>query len=144
MKKNKLWTVSLLALSLLYLMGCKKKEEIVVTGEGNTVFTQDFFKGLIKIENVGKQKSIDDIESLQVICQDMSEWELTEVPIKENKNPFKMGHVSYALHYSDGHKIEVITLGKQVKLIDEDGKVVEYEASAEIGLTICDEFNKIK
>lgn len=145
MKRNQLWLISLLALSFLYLMGCKKKEEILVTGEGNTLFTQDFFEGLTSIEDAGKQKSIDDMDILQVMCQELSELELTEVtPTNENSHPIKYGHAIHDFYYADGSKKGIVTLGKQVRLIESDGKIVEYEANQEVSEIFRNQFNKIE
>lgn len=146
MKKNRLFkTGFIITILLLYLVGCKNKENVIVTGEGNEILTQDFFDGLVEIEDA-KQRIIKDIDKLQVICQALSELELTEIPSSKTiSHPVKLGHSIYALSYSDGSKKWIFTLGTEIG-VDKgnDSDAITYRGNQDVSDIFNEQFKEVE
>lgn len=113
----------LLAGSALYYHINKKDNIIHVTGEANNVFTNEYFKNLVEIEDTPRRISIKDKDKLQVICQALSELRLTEVKEREtDPTRVKVGHSFYRFNYSDGSYRSIAILSNKIFM---DDKVLE-------------------
>jgi len=113
----------------LYYHINKKSNMINVTGEGNNVFTNEFFKNIVEIEDIFRRLSIKDKDKLQVICQAFSKRSLTEIKEREtDPTRIKLGHSVYRLNYSDGSYRFIAILANRIAV---DNKTL-YEASDEI------------
>lgn len=126
----------LLAGGALYYHIYKKNNIIHVTGEANNVFTNEFFKNLVEIEDTPRRLSIRDKDKLQVICQALSELSLTEIKeIETDPALIKFGHSFYRFNYSDGSYRSIVILANQIT-VDK----VPYEASDKISSLIREQF----
>ncbi|WP_097015118.1 hypothetical protein [Anaerocolumna aminovalerica] len=120
----------------LYYHVNKRNNIIHVTGEANNVFTIEYFKNLVEIEDTPRRLSIKDKDKLQVICQALSELRLTEVKERETDPArIKFGHSLYRFNYSDGSFRSIAMLSNQI-IVDK----VLYEASVDINDLIREEF----
>ncbi len=109
---------------------------IHVSGEANNVFTNEYFKNLVEIEDTPRRLSIQDKDKLQVICQALSELSLTEIKERETDPArIKFGHSLYRFNYSDGSFRSIAMLSDQI-IVDK----VLYEASDDINNLIRDQF----
>lgn len=143
MKKYRIFKISCIIL-LLYLVGCKKKVDIVIEDEENNIFTQDFFDGLTEIKN-DKLKIIDDVDKLQVICQTLSQLELTEIPYSERiSRPIKYGTVGYIFSYSDGSKKGIFLLGTEIGVDVGNEETITYEANQDINDIFREQFKEVE
>lgn len=130
-----------LFLLLLVVISFKKKTTVIVTGDANDILTQAYFEGLIKIEDAYKQKSITDIKKLQLICQALSELELTEYNFTETDSlKVKVGHGIYELTYLDGSKKVISTLGTLIGLDEGNNEVRHYDANDTVGSIFQEQF----
>lgn len=120
----------------LYYHVNKRNNIIHVTGEANNVFTNEYFKNLVEIEDTPRRLSIKDKDKLQVICQALSELSLTEIKERETDPArIKFGHSLYRFNYSDGSFRSIAMLSNQI-IVDK----VLYEASVDINDLIREEF----
>ncbi|WP_313133942.1 hypothetical protein [Anaerocolumna sp.] len=126
----------LLAGGGLYYHVNKRNNIVHVTGEANNVFTNEYFKNLVEIEDTPRRLSIQDKDKLQVICQALSELSLTEIKERETDPArIKFGHSLYRFNYSDGSFKSIAMLSDQI-IVDK----VLYEASDDINNLIRDQF----